>query len=88
LKLIVQTYRYRLGEIDIIMRDGATWHSTKCACGGIATSGSCGWQQRFVRTAQQYLAGLLRATPSSVDAVLLVDIQGFRMQWFENAFDA
>lgn len=94
LKLVVQNYRSRFGEIDLIMQDGATVvfievRLRRNTCfGGAAASIDARKQKRIISTAQQYLASLARVPPCRFDAVLLDDAQGGNMQWLKNAFDA
>lgn len=94
LKLIVQNYRSRFGEIDLIMHDGATIVfievrlRSNAGFGGAAASIDSRKQKRIINTAQQYLSSLGRVPPCRFDAVLLDDAQGSSMQWLKNAFDA
>jgi putative endonuclease len=94
LKLIVQNYRSRFGEIDLIMHDGApvvfieVRLRRNAGFGGAAASIDARKQKRIVSTAQQYLASLARVPPCRFDAVLLDDVQGKNMQWLKNASDA
>ena len=94
LKLVVQNYRSRFGEIDLIMQDGATVVFIEvrlrrnAGFGGAAASIDARKQRRIISTAQQYLAGLARVPPCRFDAVLLDDAHGGNMQWIKNAFDA
>ena len=94
LKLIVQNYRSRFGEIDLIMRDGTTVVFIEvrlrrnAGFGGAAASIDARKQQRIISTAQQYLAGLARIPACRFDVVLLDDAEGRNMQWLKNAFDA
>lgn len=94
LKPVEQNYRSRFGEIDLIMRDGATLVFVEvrlrrnAAFGGAAASIDARKQQRLVRTAQQYLAGLAHAPPCRFDAVLLDGAHGGGLQWLKNAFEA
>jgi putative endonuclease len=94
LKLVVQNYRSRFGEIDLIMQDGATVVFIEVRLrrnadfGGAAASIDTRKQKRIIGTAQQYLADLARVPPCRFDAVLLDDAQGSNMQWLKNAFDA
>lgn len=94
LQPLAQNYRCRFGEIDLIMQDSATLvfvevrlrrHAT---FGGAAASIDGRKQQRIIRTAQHYLAGLTRTPPCRFDAVLMDDVQGRNVQWLKNAFDA
>jgi putative endonuclease len=94
LKLVVQNYRSRFGEIDLIMQDGATVVFIEvrlrrnASFGGAAASIDARKQKRIISTAQQYLAGLARVPTCRFDAVLLDDAQGGNLQWLKNAFDA
>lgn len=94
LKLIVQNYRGRFGEIDLIMRDGTTLVFIEVRLrrnadfGGAAGSIDTRKQQRIINTAQQYLASLARTPPCRFDVVLMADAKGADMQWLKNAFDA
>ena len=94
LQPVAQNYRSRYGEIDLIMRDGETLVFVEvrlrshAGFGGAAASIDAHKQQRIVRTAQQYLAGLARTPPCRFDAVLLDDDAGSNVQWLRNAFDA
>ena len=91
LKPVAQNYRSRFGEIDLIMRDGATLVFVEVRLrrsanfGGAAASIDAHKQQRLIRTAQQYLAGLAHIPPCRFDAVLM-DASG--VQWLKNAFEA
>ncbi len=91
MKPVAQNYRSRFGEIDLIMRDGETLVFVEVRLrrstgfGGAAASIDARKQQRIVRTAQQYLAGLAQLPPCRFDAVLLDD---GGMQWLRNAFEA
>ena len=94
LKLIVQNYRSRFGEIDLIMQHGTTVVFIEvrlrrnAGFGGAAASIDARKQQRIISTAQQYLAGLARIPACRFDVVLLDDAEGRNMQWLKNAFDA
>ena len=87
LKLIVQNYRSRFGEIDLIMHDGTTLVFIEVRLrrnadfGGAAASNDARKQQRIVSTAQQYLAGLAHTPACRFDAVLMDDVKGKNLQW-------
>ena len=90
MKPVAQNYRGRFGEIDLIMRDGATLVFIEVRLrrnanfGGAAASIDARKQQRIIRTAQQYLANLAHIPPCRFDAVLMDD---HGMQWLKNAFE-
>ena len=94
LKLIAQNYRSRFGEIDLIMQDGTSLVFIEVRLrrnahfGGAAASIDAHKQQRIIRTAHQYLAGLAHTPPCRFDAVLMDDVDGENAQWLKNAFDA
>jgi len=94
LKLVVQNYRCRFGEIDLIMQDGTSLVFIEVRLrrnadfGGPSESIDIRKQQRLIRTAQQYLAGLAHTPPCRFDAVLLNDVNSQNIQWVKNAFDA
>lgn len=94
LKQIAQNYRGRYGEVDLIMQDGTSLVFIEVRMrrnqdfGGAAASIDTRKQQRIIRTAQQYLAGLSHMPPCRFDVVLMDDAQGHNVQWLKNAFDA
>jgi len=94
LKLIEQNYRGRFGEIDLIMQDGTSLVFIEVRLrrnadfGGAAASIDAHKQQRIIRTAHQYLAGLAHTPPCRFDALLMDDVKGGNVQWLKNAFDA
>ena len=93
LKIIAKNYRGRFGEIDLIMQDDATLVFIEVRLrrnadfGGAAASIDARKQQRIIRTAQQYLAGLERTPPCRFDAVLMDDVPGNNVEWLKNAFE-
>ena len=94
MKPVARNYRSRFGEIDLIMRDGATLVFIEvrlrrnAGFGGAAASIDARKQQRIIRTAQQYLADLTHLPPCRFDAMLMDDAQGCNAQWLKNAFEA
>lgn len=94
LKLVAQNYRSRFGEIDLIMQDGTSLVFIEVRLrrnanfGGAAASIDANKQQRIIRTAHQYLAGLSHIPPCRFDAVLMNEVDGENAQWLKNAFDA
>ena len=90
LKILARNYRCRGGEIDRVCRDGATLVfvevrlRTNRDFGGAAASITPAKQRRIVLAASHYLAG--KPLPACrFDAVLL---DGTRIDWIRNAFDA
>lgn len=91
LTLIESNYRCRSGEIDLIMRDGATLVFVEVRLrkrddfGGAAASIDGRKQYRLVLTAQHYLGSLAGTPPCRFDAVLLDGKGG--IEWLKNAFE-
>ena len=91
LVLVERNFRCRLGEIDLIMRDGQTLvfievrQRASQQFGGAAGSIDGRKQQKLIATAQQYLARLGKTPPCRFDALLL---QGQSMEWIRDAFGA
>ena len=90
LKILARNYRCRGGEIDLVCRDGATLVfvevrlRTNRDFGVAAASITPAKQRRIVLAANHYLAG--KPLPACrFDAVLL---DGTRIDWIRNAFDA
>lgn len=94
LELIARNFRSRFGEIDLIMQDKSSLVFVEVRLrsnpdyGGAAASIDARKQQRIIRTAQQYLAGLAHIPPCRFDVVLMDDARGENLQWLKNAFDA
>lgn len=94
LELIARNFRSRFGEIDLIMQDKSSLVFVEVRLrsnpdyGGAAASIDARKQQRIIRTAQQYLAGLAHVPPCRFDAVLMDGAWGENLQWLKNAFDA
>ncbi len=94
LALLQQNYRCRCGEIDLVMRDGATLVfvevrlRSRADFGGAAASIGRTKQGRLVRTAQHYLSTLRSIPPCRFDTVLLHSADGHEIEWVKNAFAA
>lgn len=92
LTLLHQNYRCRHGEIDLIMRDGATLVfvevrlRSRSDYGGPAASIGATKQSRLVRTAEHYLSTLRHTPPCRFDAVLLHNRENTGVEWIRNAF--
>lgn len=90
LKLIERNYHCRGGEIDLVMRDGATLvfvevraRSTK-AFGGAVESITAVKQARIILAARHYLARTGATNNCRFDAVL---IQSGHIEWLRAAFE-
>ena len=92
LVLVAQNYRCRFGEIDLIMRDGATLVFIEVRMrshemfGGAAASITPVKQAKLLRTARHYLSGLNNEPPCRFDALLLSGAKGQEIEWIKNAF--
>jgi putative endonuclease len=91
LRLVARNWRCRFGEIDLILMDGpalvfAEVRARRTAdFGGAAGSIDRAKQARLQRAAQLYLAQTRSRSPCRFDAIL---IEGERLDWVRNAFDA
>lgn len=90
LKLVTRNFRCRGGEIDLIMREGATLvfievrARARSDFGGAAESITSTKQGRIILAARHYLARYKIDAPCRFDAVLL---QAGNLQWLRAAFD-
>jgi putative endonuclease len=89
LVLVARNWRCRMGEIDLIMKDGATLVFVEVRSrahggfGGAAASITGAKQRRIALAARHYLAGLGKTPPCRFDAVLIED---GRLEWIRDAF--
>ncbi|MDD4912951.1 MAG: YraN family protein [Sideroxydans sp.] len=94
LRLVQANYRCRLGEIDLIMQDGATLVFAEVRMrsrndfGGAAASIDRKKQSKLICAAQHYLVTLSNTPPCRFDAVLLLSPEGKEgIEWIKNAFE-
>ena len=93
LRLLETNFRCRMGEIDLILRDGAELVfaevrlRTNSAFGGAAASITAAKQARIVHAAQSYLQQKHLDLPCRFDAVLLDSLDADRIEWIKNAFE-
>jgi putative endonuclease len=93
LHLVCANYRCRFGEIDLVLRDGATIVfvevrlRTHSAFGGAAASIDSRKRSRIIAAARHYLAGKPEV-PCRFDAVLLDRLEPPRIEWIRDAFSA
>ena len=91
LRVIERNYRCRLGEIDVIAREGATTvfvevrQRASRAFGGAAASITTAKRQRLVRAARHYLSRQ-RTLPQCRFDALLIEGDPPRIEWLRNAF--
>jgi len=91
LKLLARNWRCCFGEIDLIMRDGATLVFIEVRLrsrndfGGAAASVTPAKQRKLLAAARQYLATLKTLPPCRFDVVALSGDDA--PDWIRNAFD-
>ena len=91
LRVIERNYRCRLGEIDLVVREGATTvfvevrQRASSAFGGAAASITAAKRQRLLRAARHYLSRLHTLPQCRFDA-LLIEGDPPRIEWVRNAF--
>lgn len=91
LAIVARNYRTRLGEIDLIARDGATLVFVEVRLrrserfGGAVGSIDARKRRRIVAAARRYLMRLRRVPPCRFDVVTL---DGDSATWLRGAFDA
>ena len=91
LRLVERNWRCKMGEIDLIVRDGGTLVFVEVRArsgmgfGGAAASITAGKQSRIIRSAQLYLSAL-RSHPACRFDVVLLD--GPKLSWIRDAFQA
>ena len=90
LRLLQRNYRLKMGEIDLIMRDGVTivfvevrYRKTQ-RYGGALHSIDPRKQARIIRTAQYYLQ---YHAPNALARFDVVAVEGQQLHWIKNAFD-
>ncbi|MEW6415332.1 MAG: YraN family protein [Pseudomonadota bacterium] len=88
---VTRNWRCRFGEIDLVMRDGATLVFVEVRLrsrrdfGGAAASVTPAKQRKLVAAARQYLAGL-KTLPACRFDVVALDGRG-EAEWIRNAID-
>ena len=93
LTIVERNYRCRLGEIDLVARDGGTTvfvevrHRASRSFGGAAASITPAKRQKLVKAARHYIARL-RTTPRCRFDALLIEGEPPRIEWLRNAFGA
>ena len=91
LVVLARNYRTRLGEIDIVARDGATLvfvevrMRSDAQYGGALESITARKRRRIVAAARAYLMRLRREPPCRFD---VVSLEGDAPQWLRGAFEA
>lgn len=91
LQLVERNFLCKMGEIDLIMRDGATLVFVEVRAradashGGAAASITPAKQRRLVRAAQRYLQRFRMPPACRIDVVA---IDGTTFAWLRNAIEA
>ena len=91
LHIIARNYRCRLGEIDLVARDGATTvfvevrRRASNAFGGAAASITSKKRLKLLKAARHYLSRL-RTLPQCRFDALLIEGQPPRIEWIRDAF--
>lgn len=97
LRLVAANQRYRLGELDLVMRDGETVvfvevrYRRDASFGGSAPSVDAKKQRKLILAAQCFLAehADLARHPCRFDVVAIDGSSGTpRIEWIRNAFEA
>ena len=90
LEIVARNYRTRLGEIDLVARDGTTLVFVEVRSrasgrfGGAVESVTAAKRRRLVAAARQYLSQLRREPPCRFD---VVTVQAGEPAWLRGAFD-
>jgi len=90
LEIVARNYRTRLGEIDLVARDGATLVFVEVRSRGSARFGgaiesiTAAKRKRLVAAARHYLSKLTREPPCRFD---VVTIEAGEPAWLRGAFD-
>lgn len=93
LTLVDSNFHCRFGEIDLVMREGATLVFVEVrlrrdpAYGGAGGSITLAKQQKLMRTAQYYLQ-LHGDSACRFDAILMARPDARNIEWIRNAFEA
>jgi putative endonuclease len=96
LKLVMQNYHCRFGEIDLIMTDASTLVfievklRSSSQFGGAAASITPQKQQKMILTAQHYLQQYVKnqsQTACRFDAILMNKADLNSIEWIRNAFE-
>lgn len=91
LTIVARNYRCRLGEIDLVAREGGTTvfvevrRRASSAFGGAAASITRAKRQKLLKAARHYLSRL-RTMPQCRFDALLIEGEPPRIEWIRNAF--
>jgi putative endonuclease len=91
LQILARNYRCRLGEIDLVAREGGTTvfvevrRRGSSAFGGAAASITSAKRQRLIKAARHYISRQ-RALPECRFDALLIEGEPPRIEWLRDAF--
>ena len=91
LTIVERNYRCRLGEIDLVARDGGTTvfvevrRRASSSFGGAAASITSAKRRKLLKAARHYLSRLRRMPECRFDA-LLIQGEPPRIEWIRDAF--
>lgn len=91
LSVVARNYRCRLGEIDLVAREGPTTvfvevrRRASGAFGGAGASITAAKREKLLKAARHYLSRLRTTPPCRFDA-LLIEGDPPRIDWVRNAF--
>jgi len=94
LAIIARNWRRRVGEIDVVARDGDVLVFVEVRLrrrsdyGGAAASITAAKRARMIAAANLYLAGLRRVPPCRFDAILLDALDPARIEWLRDVVSA
>jgi putative endonuclease len=94
LVIVERNWRRRVGELDLIARDGdvvvfvEVRLRRRADFGGAAASITSAKRARMIAAANAYLAGLPRTPPCRFDAVLLDALDRARIEWLRDVVAA
>jgi len=94
LAIIARNWRRRVGEIDLVARDGDMLVFVEVRLrrrsdyGGAAASITATKRARMIAAANLYLSGLRRTPPCRFDAVLLDALDPERIEWLRDVVSA
>lgn len=92
LRLLTANYRCRFGEIDLVLRDGATLVFAEVRLraserfGGAIESITTAKRAKLDKTARHYLSSHGIEAPCRFDVVLMRGLNAREIEWIKNAF--
>lgn len=93
LELVARNFQAKVGEIDLIMRQGTTWvfvevkYRKSSAFGGAIAAITRSKQQKVIKTVQLYQQRYhLSNQPCRIDVLTIEGQPPYQFQWLQNAF--